>query len=88
MTARPWLNPDDLPDPIECPECAGSGIYRRRTWVDPEEACPVCDGSGVRDCNCPGLCHVHEAHTIPAAPARPWLIPDPWSKPTAPEPAY
>ena len=52
------------------------------------KACPVCDGSGVRDCNCPGLCHVHEAHTIPAAPARPWLIPDPWSKPTAPEPAY
>ena len=53
----------DAFDPIECAECAecaGSGLYRRATWAEPEEPCPHCDGTGLIDCNCPGLCRYQE----------------------------
>ena len=46
-------------DPIECAECAGSGLCRRATWAEPEEPCPHCAGTGLIDCNCPGLCRYY-----------------------------
>ena len=71
-----------LIDPIECAECAGSGLYRRATWAEPEEPCPHCDGTGVADCNCPGLCRVHDAHTLPEIDLTDWV--DPWAGYTEP----
>ena len=50
----------DAFDPNECAECAGSGLYRRATWAEPEEPCQHCDGTGLIDCDGPGLCRYQE----------------------------
>ena len=68
-------------DPIECAECAecaGSGLYRRATWVEPEERCPHCAGTGLIDCNCPGLC----PHDYPDNNDEPECVSpsDPWAR--------
>ena len=73
----------DTFDPIECAECAGSGLYRRATWVEPEEPCQHCDGTGLIDCNCPGRCAHHRAHTLPE-PGEPAPWTDPWAGYTEP----
>ena len=65
----------DAFDPIECAECAGSGLYRRATWAEPEEPCPHCDGTGLIDCNCPQCCELHEEQDDPTPR---FTFPNPW----------
>lgn len=44
----------------KCPQCAGTGIYRRATFIEPQEYCPACDGTGIYTCTCNlGDCWVH-----------------------------
>ena len=71
----------DVFDPIECAECAGSGLYRRATWAEPEEPCPHCDGTGLIDCNCPSRCELHDELAARAErDTRPltYRLTDPW----------
>ena len=65
---------------VRCDHCDGSGLHPRRF---DNTACPECRGEGVLDCNCPGLCVIHRAHTLPepGEPA-PWV--DPWANHTEP----
>lgn len=72
------------PDPVECQECGGSGYYARATWIDPEELCEACEGSGVIDCNCPGRCGLHEDTAYVGVSSHP--TPDPWANQPAEPP--
>ena len=67
------------PEPVPCNHCDGSGLHPCRYDT---AACPECRGEGVLDCNCPGLCRVHPAHTLIPAGSLP--ISDPWAGYTEP----
>ena len=74
---------DDRGDSTDCPQCGGSGIDWPGSLWEPEEPCTMCDGTGVTDCNCPGLCAIHRAHTLPE-PGEPAPWTDPWAGYTEP----
>ena len=71
--------------PDYCPVCDGTGIYRRATWIDPEEPCEACEGTGVADCTCPALCRYHEQEPSEAIDISGWRNPwDVWADYTEP----
>lgn len=67
-----WRDPHS---PV-CPDCRGTGIGRRGTWLEPDDTCAKCWGTGLMDCDCPGPCPYYpvgdddEPECLP--PSDPW----------------